>query len=39
MLPPLTVTEIDESVKQINERIELYLKPSEEEVHAYKEKA
>jgi hypothetical protein len=30
MLPPLTAAEIDETIKQINERVELYSKPTEE---------
>jgi hypothetical protein len=29
LLPPLTVNEIDDTIKQINERIELFNKPSE----------
>lgn len=38
-LPPLTALEIDDTIKQLNERLELFQKPTEEEIAAYKIKA
>lgn len=39
LLPPLMASEIDDTIKQLKERIEIYQKPTEEEIAAFKVKA
>ncbi len=39
MLPPSNASEIDNTIKQLREKIEILNKPSEEDVQAFKAKA
>lgn len=39
ILPPLNVSEIDQTIKQLRDKIEILSKPSEEAIEAFKVKA
>lgn len=39
VLPPLGVADIDSTIKQINQRIEIFSKPTQEQINAYRAKA